>query len=166
MQNMRCLALGVSDAPPLEYLQGAENGAKAFGAWAKNLGIPTEILTDEEQPVGFDTVKTAFDRLFAGKPKISRLLIYFAGHGLARDAAEDLWLLSQWSTTERAVSVRGLVYKVARYGVEQLTVVSDACRSPAASDQSAELFGDPVLDKGPFDSHVPRPGLRRVPSAR
>ena len=97
MESMRCLALGVSDAPPLEFLQGAANGAKAFGAWAKSVGIPAEVITDEEQPIGFDTVKSAFERLFAGRPKISRLLIYFAGHGLARDPAEDLWLLSQWS---------------------------------------------------------------------
>lgn len=90
MSTMRCLAIGISDAPPLEFLQGAENGAKGFGTWAKSLGIPTEILTDEQQPVGFDTVKAAFDRLFAGRPNISRLLLYFAGHGLARDAAEDL----------------------------------------------------------------------------
>jgi hypothetical protein len=162
MQNMRCLAIGVSDAPPLEYLQGAENGAKAFGAWAKSLGIPTEIITDEMHPAGFDTVKAAFGRLFTGKPRISRLLIYFAGHGLARDAAEDLWLLSEWSTTERAVSVRGLCYKLVRYGVEQLTIVSDACRSPAAS---AVLFGDPVLDRGSFDSHVPLTDMLHASSA-
>jgi hypothetical protein len=152
---MRCIAMGVSDAPPLEYLPGAENCAKAFGAWASGLGIPTEILTDEAKPVGFDTVKAAFDRLFAGKPNISRLLIFFAGHGLARDAAEDLWLLSQWSATQRAVAVGGLCRRLARYGVEQLTIVSDACRSPAAGVDSADLVADPVLDKGPFDARTP-----------
>ncbi len=140
---MRCLALGVSDAPPLEFLQGAANGAKAFGAWAKSVGIPAEVITDEEQPIGFDTVKAAFERLFAGRPKISRLLIYFAGHGLTRDPAEDLWLLSQWSTSQRAVSIGGLCRRLARYGPEQLTIVSDACRSLAASADSADLVADP-----------------------
>jgi hypothetical protein len=52
MPNMRCLAIGVSDAPPLEYLGGAVNGAQAFGAWARCLGIQTEVLTDEVNPVG------------------------------------------------------------------------------------------------------------------
>jgi hypothetical protein len=164
METMRCLALGVSDAPPLEFLQGAANGAKAFGAWAKSLGIPTEIITDEDQPIGFDTVKAAFERLFAGRPKISRLLIYFAGHGLARDAAEDLWLLSQWSTSGRAVAVGGLCRRLARYGVEQLTIVSDACRSPAAGADSADLVADPVLDKGPFDLRTPLVDMLRASS--
>jgi len=155
MENMRCIAIGVSDAPPLEYLKGAENGAKAFGAWAKSLGIPTEILTDEEHPVSIDEVKSAFGRLFAGRPAISRLLVYFAGHGLARDAAEDLWLLSQWRTTGRAVAVGGLSRRIARYAVAQLTIVSDACRSPAAGADSGDLVADPVLDLGPFDPRIP-----------
>jgi putative chitinase len=164
MQNMRCIAIGVSDAPPLEYLQGAENCAKAFGAWASRSGIPTEILTDQQQPVGFDSVKAAFGRLFAGKPNISRLLIFFAGHGLARDAAEDLWLLSQWSTTQRAVAVGGLSRRLMRYGVEQLTIISDACRSPAAGADSADLVADPVLDMGPFDARMPLIDMLRASS--
>jgi len=126
---MRCLAIGILDAPPLEPPQGAVNGAKAFGAWAKGLGIQTEILTDEDTPVGCEEVRKAFERLFAGKPKISRLLIYFAGHGVARDANEDLWLLSNWSTDQRAVAVGGLRRRLERFGVEQLTIIADACRS-------------------------------------
>jgi hypothetical protein len=152
MESMRCLSLGISDAPPLEFLQGAANGAKAFGDWAKGLGIPTEILVDEEQPVGFDTVRAAFERLFVGRPRVSRLLIYFAGHGLTRDPAEDLWLLSQWFTSQRAISVGQLCRRLSRYGVEQLTIVSDACRSLAANAESADLAADPILDKGPFDA--------------
>lgn len=164
MENMRCLAIGVSDAPPLEYLQGAENGAKVFGAWAASLGIPTEILTDEEKAVSFDAVKAAFERLFSGAPKISRLLIYFAGHGLSRAAAEDLWLLSQWFTTQRAVAVQGLSRRLERYGIEQLTIVSDACRSPAAGEDSADLVSDPVLDRGPFDASPPLIDMLRASS--
>lgn len=80
MGEMRCIAIGVSDAEKLTYLPGAITGARAFGAWAKNVGIPTEILTDEEKPIDVDTVKAAFQRSFAGKPSISRFLVYFAGH--------------------------------------------------------------------------------------
>ncbi|MET4118805.1 biotin-(acetyl-CoA carboxylase) ligase [Bradyrhizobium sp. JR1.5] len=164
MESMRCLSLGISDAPPLEFLQGAANGARAFGDWAKDLGIPTEVLVDDERPVGFDTVKAAFERLFAGRPRISRLLIYFAGHGLTRDPAEDLWLLSQWFTSQRAVSVGQLCRRLSRYGVEQLTVVSDACRSLAATTDSADLAIDPILDKGPFDVRLPSIDMLRASS--
>src|SRR5208337_2125459 len=101
---MRCVAIGVSDAPPLDYLPGAVNGAKAFGAWARSLGIPTKVLTDEEKPIGIEAIKAAFEESFKDRPKVSRFLVYFAGHGLALPAAGDLWLLSQWSTTLRAVS--------------------------------------------------------------
>ena len=152
---MRCVAIGVSDAPPLDYLPGAVNGAKAFGDWASSLGIPTKVLIDDEKPIGIEAIREAFELLFKNKPKISRFLVYFSGHGLALPAAGDLWLLSEWSITLRAVSVSRLRDRLSRYGVSQLTLVSDACRSPAATLDSASVADDPVLNRGPFDRKEP-----------
>jgi hypothetical protein len=155
MGEMRCIAIGVSDAEKLTYLPGAVNGARAFGAWAKNVGIPTEILTDEKRPIGVDTVKAAFQRSFAGRPKISRFLVYFAGHGLALPAGGDLWLLSQWYSNVCAISVSRLRGRLAYFGIDQLTIISDACRSPAPDRSSATLDDIGVLDRGPVDAKDP-----------
>jgi hypothetical protein len=155
MGEMRCVAIGVSDAEKLTYLPGAVNGARAFGGWAKNVGIPTEILTDEERPIGVDTVKAAFQRSFAGRPRISRFLVYFAGHGLALPAGGDLWLLSQWYSNVCAISVSRLRDRLAYFGIDQLTILSDACRSLAPDRSSASLDDLGVLDRGPFDAKDP-----------
>jgi len=153
--NMRCLAIGISDAPPLEFLQGAANGAKAFAKWARSLQIQTEVLTDEEEPVGFDEVDDALTRLLADRQRISRLFIYFAGHGLMRDAGEDLWLLSRWLDDQRAIAVTPLRRRLERYAIDQVTIIGDACRSLANSADSADLVADPVLGRGPFDPEIP-----------
>jgi hypothetical protein len=162
MQTMRCLAIGISDAPPLDFLQGAVNGAKAFGDWATKLGIPSKVLVDDVDPVGLADVRAALDQLLLGPEKISRLLIYFAGHGLARDAAEDLWLLSQWFEVQRAIAVGGLRRRLERFGIDQITMIGDACRSIANNEDTADLYADPVLDRGPFDRHIPRVDLLRA----
>jgi hypothetical protein len=159
------LAIGISDAPPVDFLQGAVNGAKAFGSWAINLGIQTEILIDDEDPVGFDEVRSALERLLSGNEKISRMLIYFAGHGLARDAAEDLWLLSQWLNEQRAIAVGGLRRRLERFGIDQVAIIGDACRSIANDAESADLAADPVLGRGRFDRHVPRVDILRASSS-
>ena len=48
--------------------------------------------------------------------------------------------------------------------MEQLTIVSDACRSLAASAESADLAADPILDKGPFDERTPFTDMLRASS--
>jgi hypothetical protein len=164
MDNMRCLAIGVSDAPPLDYLAGAVNGAKSFGKWALELGIRSEILTDERKPVGFDQVREAIERLLPRGQKISRLVVYFAGHGLARDAAEDLWLLSEWRRQLRAVAVGGLRRRLERYGIDQVTIIGDACRLLPDSPETADLVADPILDCGPYDQKVPLVDVFRASS--
>jgi hypothetical protein len=155
MVNMRCLVIGISDAPPLDFLQGALNGARAFAQWARDHGMLTEILTDEEKPVNFQDVRDAFGRLFADRATIDRLIIYFAGHGLARDAGEDLWLLSQWLPDQRGLAVGSLRRKLERYAIKQLTIVGDACRTLPSSPESADLTADPVLGLGPFQADTP-----------
>lgn len=157
---MRALVVGISDAPPLEFLQGAVNGARAFAKWTQDQKIPTELLTDEEKPVGFQDVRDAFGRLFADRAvRIDRLFVYFAGHGLTRDASEDLWLLSEWWSDQRAVAVGALRRKLEQYGIRQLCVISDACRSLPNSGDSADLTPDPVLGRGPFDTGPPKTDL-------
>jgi hypothetical protein len=150
-----CLAIGISDAPPLDYLPGAVNGAASIARWAEQAGYRTTLLVDAETPVDIDSVNAALTGLLMGRGKTERLLIYFAGHGLARDAAEDLWLLSEWFSDQRAVAVGGLKRRLERFGIEQIAIVADACRSLPNDLDTADLTPDNVLGRGPVDPNLP-----------
>ena len=155
MGRKACLAIGISDAPPLDYLPGAVNGARAIADWAVKAGYETKLLVDDKKPVGVETVKEALQQLLPVGTKTDRLLLYFAGHGLARDAAEDLWLLSEWHQEQDAVAVGGLKRKLERFGIEQIAIISDACRSLPADADTADLTSDNVLGRGPYDPNLP-----------
>lgn len=155
MGRKACLAIGVSDAPPLDFLSGAVNGATTMAAWGRAAGYETELLIDSERPVAISDVAAALARLLPQRLKTERLIVYFAGHGLARDAAEDLWLPSEWFDLQRAIAVGGLRRKLERYGVDQIAIISDACRSLAVDEDSADLTADNVLGRGPHQPSLP-----------
>ncbi len=124
------LVIGVSDASPLDYLPGALNGARAFHEWATALGYDARLVTDKEEPVTAARLRGELDRLLTKDDRgIHRLLVYFAGHGLIREAEQALWLLSDWSRELRAVNVEQLRRRLGYYGVEQVAIFADACRS-------------------------------------
>ena len=151
-----CLAVGIGDAPPLDYLRGAVNGAHAIAEWAQAQGYVTRLLTDEHDPVEFDDLKTELSGLLGGGAE--RLLLYFAGHGLSPGAADDLWLLSRWDKVRQGVSVTALRNRLTRYGVRQLVIVSDACRTLIDANTS-DVTGYPVLERGPFEETLPQMDL-------
>jgi hypothetical protein len=125
MASTVCLAIGVGDAPPLDYLRGAVNGAHGVAAWAHEQGYPVSLLTDEEKPVEREDVAKALADLLETMPEA--LVLYFAGHGLSRAAGDDLWLLSRWQGEDRAVLVNGLRDRLSRHGLKRLILISDAC---------------------------------------
>lgn len=151
-----CLAIGVGDAPPLDYLRGAVNGAHALAAWATDQGFDTRLLTDETEPVERADVTSALEALLASAPEA--LILYFGGHGLSRAAGEDLWLLSRWRRDERGVSVNGLRDRLSWHGLKRLILVSDACRSPINVDTQT-IEGDSLLGRGPFEDKPPQMDL-------
>jgi len=170
-----CLAIGISDAPPLDFLPGAANGARAMAAWATAVGYDeVRCLVDDDAPIGIEEIREAL----VGRPAepgqaavrgllkqdepIERLLIYFAGHGLARDAEEDLWLISRWEREERAIAVGGLKRKLERFGIAQIVIIADACRSAGTDQKSTDLTADKVLGAGPFDLNLPAVDLFRA----
>ncbi len=146
----------MGDAPPLDYLRGAVNGAHEISSWARKNGYETRLITDERTPVGIDTVRAELDELLLGGA--DRLLLYFAGHGLSTGAANDLWLLSQWNNERRGVAVSVLRDRLMRYGIEQMILVSDACRS-LVDFTTRDLEGDPVLYRGSYDEKIPQMDL-------
>lgn len=168
MTDKACLSIGIVETKGLDYLPGAVNGAKAFDAWARKSGYATELVTDEDEAVTIDRIRAALLRLLPrprdgsdhGGPRNppARLLLYFAGHGMAKDAYEDLWLLSNTYNDQKAVAISALWRKLHTYKVPQIGIFSDACRSPAARDWNFDLVADAVLPLGPQDpSAIPTP---------
>lgn len=149
-KRMVALAIGVSDAERLRYLRGALNGATEFAKWATAFGYDATLLTDETDPVTIPRLRQELDRILqpAAKP-IHRLLLYFAGHGLIREAEEGLWLLSDWYDEYRAVAVEGLRRKLYLHGISQIAIFADACRSLPPSIEASDLIPDHVLGRGP-----------------
>jgi Caspase domain len=144
------LVIGVSDAKPLPYLAGAINGARAFTEWATALEYDTKLITDETAPVTLGRLRGEIEEMLPPKKNpIGRLLIYFAGHGLIREAEEGLWLLSDWYNELRAVAVEVLKRRLYKYQIDQIAIFADACRSLPTSIDIADLVADSVLGRGP-----------------
>ena len=145
-----CLAVGVGDAPPLDYLAGAVNGARAIAKWARAQRYETRLLTDEKDPIGIDEIKSALEELLAATP--SKLLLYFAGHGFLSGGGlgDDIWLLSEWRKMGIGISVTLLTrQRLQEFGLKRLIVISDACRT-LANEMTSSVNGQAVLGMGPF----------------
>lgn len=152
MSRKACLAIGVGDAPPLTYLGGAVNGADALGAWARQAGYVTTVLTDRQHPVRLADVEAALEGLLPDNEPTDRLLISFAGHGLQR-GVEDLWLLSKWLQENEAISVAAMRGFLERYNLRQLVIVSDACRKAPTTRDTNALTSNPGLRRGRIADH-------------
>lgn len=157
--KMVAFAIGVGDAKPLPYLPGAVNGARQFHEWASKLGYKSHLVIDDDpsNPVTIDRLNREFLSELPKKddPPIDRLVIYFAGHGLIRDAEEGLWLLSDWRIQMRAVAVELLKRRLYRFNVGQIAIFADSCRVLPADIDAADLTTDGVLGLGPYDRNDP-----------
>lgn len=164
-----CFAVGVGGANPRKYLSGARNDARRFGEWAEKAGFETVVLQDEDDdPVTVARFGEELEKLLwrnrdadrandaeAKPPQIEWLILYFAGHGMLKDAAEMLWLLSDWVEEERAVAVSPLTRKLYCYPIDKLTVVSDACSDLPRTILQMDITPDGVLGKGPTPRKEP-----------
>jgi hypothetical protein len=150
------VAIGVSDAKPLAYLQAATNSARQFFDWASAFGYDAKLITDENEPLTMDRLCRELEAVLeAKKEPIYRLILYFAGHGLIREAEEGLWLLSDWHDELRAVAVEPLKRRLARYNIGQIAIISDSCRSLPGDIEAADLVPDAVLGRGPGERGDP-----------
>lgn len=146
------LAIGVAHARPLQILSGAIHGARGFHEWASAVGYEAILLTDEKTPVTLRRLQNKFKAIFqSGTPPVHRLLLYFAGHGLIREAEEGLWLLSDWHQKQYAIAIEVLKRRLRRYDVKQIAIFADACRLLPSNMDAADLTPEGVLERGPSD---------------
>jgi hypothetical protein len=156
MSREVALAIGVGDAPPLEYLSGAVNGARTFHDWASNLGYESTLLVDDENAVTMTRLRLTLLQLLGQGQPIHRLVLYFAGHGLILELEQGLWLLSDWRDELRAVAVEKLKRRLSTYyDIKQIAIFADCCRSLPKNVQDADLTEDGVIGLGPSDAQDP-----------
>ena len=145
------LAIGVAEAKPLPYLGGAVNGAHAFYEWASKIGYDSYLLTDEHEAVTILRLRKELESILKpGGGPIHRMVLYFAGHGLIREAEEGLWLLSDWYSEQRAVAVEVVKRRLYMHDIDQIAIFADCCRSLPPDIMAADLTPDGVLGRGPM----------------
>lgn len=172
-----CLAIGISEAGELGWLPGAPIAAQHIGNWARCSGFDavTVLMDDkaigqsrwqkaEEEPVSISDGKAMPVTIASLRDELLRLLppgdetqwmvLHFAGHGLRRDSTRTLWLPSDWAIEGQAIAVEALKAALEQYGVSNLTIISDACRS-FADRRELDLDGSRVLPPGPVKTITP-----------
>ena len=169
MVQRLCLAIGVANAAPLEYLPGAANAAHDIGEWARAAGFDkVVVLTDEARvgssrwvkgdaaPAAFTAsdgvtvaaVRTEFDYLLRSDPDATDLfLLHFAGHGF-QDGARSIWVTTDYATSSRVIGLELLKFRLEKFGIGNLTIVSDACLNRVTTEELANMTQDAVLDGG------------------
>lgn len=148
-KRMVAVSIGVSDARPLPFLPGALNGALGFHEWSKALGYEATLITDSDEPVTIYRLTTELEAILSTAPAIDRFVLYFAGHGVIREAEDGLWLLSDWRTRLKGVQYEVLKRRLAMFGVKQVAIFADACRSLPPDILVSDLDGDAVVGAGP-----------------
>jgi hypothetical protein len=157
--SRKCLAIGVGSVTPvgggpeeLPFLDGAVVAAETIGQWALHSGFAEAdvlVLTDKGGKSVTDvSLQDAFDRLLPTGTQTEHLILSFAGHGLT-GLNDDItyWLLSDSLDQGYQIFVEDMRRQLYSYGIQRLTIFSDACRAIA---NTRDLHG-----------LSPRPGVRK-----
>lgn len=160
----KLLAIGVSSVEPVDgeaedfpYLDGAIVAAETLGQWAIKSGFAAndvKVLTDKgADRVTDQAISEALDELLPPGTVTEHLILTFAGHGLT-GLNDDItyWLMSDSLQEGYQIFVEDLKRLLYFYGIERLTIFSDACRAIANTRNLQTL--------------ISRPGARRRHGAR
>ena len=146
----------------LPVLRAVGTGIEAMAKWAESQrqwGMQeVVVLSDANAPDGSaseeglksvtaEDVSKAIARLV--KSGTEQLVVYFAGHG-ANVRYNELWLLSGApEAANQAVNVDGSLKLARQSGVAHVVVISDACRTAAATVQAQAVEGSLVFPNLP-----------------
>lgn len=145
MPRRACLAIGVGTVTPqtnaamkFGYLDGAPVAARTLGEWALRSGFGeanVRIVTDEyaagkANPVTRERVQQAVDELFApGTDPVAHLILVFCGHGMTDANFNSIsWLFGDSLQKKYRVVADAFYAELRLYGIERITLISDACR--------------------------------------
>jgi hypothetical protein len=159
--NKAAVIVGVNKCGGLPVLRGAVWGAHRLADWAEQQGFEVTLLTDSnDNPVAVSSIFNAVDRL-VDRRNVSRLLIYFAGHGVLLAPGSEYWLLSSANRNpNEAVNLTGSIEGARTSGIRHVIFISDACRSKAAESWQLALKGSVIFPTN--DLRIPRPAVDRL----
>jgi hypothetical protein len=165
-----CLAIGVGDTVGVDgYLDGAIVAAEEFHAWAQAAGYQCELLTDNTAPEGptLTAISDALGRCLPFGSDTDRLILFFAGHGLAgvSGTTGPTWLPKDWQARNACIGVDVLRKRLPKFGVRQISIFSDACRVIAVTDEMRELEVRGLLEQGYTNPDTP-PDLDKFMAAQ
>jgi hypothetical protein len=134
------IIIGVDQTGDFPRLNDAARGARLTETWARQQGMDTVVLTDEQGPVDAKSIKDAVKRLVdAGN--LDQLVIYFAGHGVNRQR-QEYWLLSGApDDPQEAINVAGTMLLATTCGIPHVVLISDACRTAADGIRAQSVNG-------------------------
>jgi hypothetical protein len=140
------LVIGIGKVGTLPKLDGARNDAKRFADWAEHQGYAVTRLIDEDNaPVDVKQIRTALSDIL--EDDVTRLLIFFAGHGVALPEG-DYWLCSGFMDDGDECINEALTTRTAtEHAIGQISIIVDACRTTQAEAQRANgrnLFKSPA----------------------
>ena len=144
MARQIAIVIGIKKVGNLIPLPGAISGANDFASWATGAGFDVIRITDETEPVSAQAVKQAI-RTTLERPDVSRLFLYFAGHGIAGGLDADYWLLSgAQDDADEAVKIANSLRFARRSGIPHVAVFADACRT-AAGKSALGILGSTIF---------------------
>ncbi|MFN0059594.1 MAG: caspase family protein [Planctomycetota bacterium] len=150
------VCIGVDRAGNLPPLRAAAAGAKEFAAWAEGQGCETKLLTDaDDGDVSLRQITKAIAG-FVSAGVYEQLIVYFAGHGILKQAETEYWLLSGApEDPNEAVNLFGSIALGRNSRIPHLVFVSDACRSRADSSELLNVGGGVIFPNS--KGGAPRP---------
>lgn len=147
MGHLGAVLIGVSRAHELDELQAVESSVAAMHQWALSQTEAEYIVTltdGDGEDVTVQLVMDAIDDLIE-QHGISKLVVYFAGHGIYKDYSE-YWLLSRAPRRgHEAVNVRGSQALAKGLGIEHVVLISDACRTHGAPGILGDVQGTAIF---------------------
>lgn len=163
MLERAAVLVGVRKTGGLPTLQAVDRGIAQMRQWAaaqpgmKNVDGELRIVTLTDAggaPVTAQAVRSAI-KAVVDDGVIEQLIVYFAGHG-ANVRYNEYWLLSGApDDANEAVNVEASIPLARQSGIPHVVLISDACRTAAASIQSQAVQGSIVF---PNTSPRPKPG--------
>ncbi|MGH8906171.1 MAG: caspase family protein [Egibacteraceae bacterium] len=148
MARSVAVVVGVGNPRHLTPLPGAFTGSEDVARWAEGAGYVVHRLTDERGDVCVaDVLKLIKAAVDAGD--VERLIVFFAGHGVAKGTYDDFWLMSDGvDNPNEAVNLPATVARARTCGIPHVIIVSDACRTMAGKDAMGVLGGSIFPNRG------------------
>jgi hypothetical protein len=128
-------------------LSGASAGALEIKDWLEREKYDSVVSFVDEggiNAVRIGDISKAIKE-FVGKDTVEQLVIYFAGHGFYQ-GDEEVWMLSESPETPyEAIGLNSTARLAKRSGIRHITIISDACRSPAKTLSLQNVTPIPVF---------------------